>query len=348
MYKRVIRPVLFLVDPERIHHFIFGLLNVLCRVPGMRILLKTLYHYEDPVLERTVAGLRFSNPVGLAAGFDKDARLIDELGYFGFGFIEIGTLTPLPQEGNPRPRLFRLITDHALINRMGFNNEGVIAAVDRLKKRKSNVLVGGNIGKNKSTPNEKAADDYSYCFEALYPFVDYFVVNVSSPNTPGLRALQDREPLKALLLQVKALSQARPLAKPIFLKISPDLNVQQLDDVIEILTETGTDGVIATNTTVSREGLHTPATEIEAVGSGGLSGRPLTTKSNEVVKYLRRQLPPGFPIIGVGGIMSEHDALERIRAGADLIQIYTGFIYEGPMFVRRLKRAIAETGRASS
>ncbi|MBS1542497.1 MAG: quinone-dependent dihydroorotate dehydrogenase, partial [Bacteroidetes bacterium] len=266
----------------------------------------------------------------------------------GFGFIEIGTLTPLPQEGNPRPRLFRLISDHALINRMGFNNEGVIAAVDRLKKRKSKILVGGNIGKNKATPNENAADDYKYCFEALYPFVDYFVVNVSSPNTPGLRALQDREPLKALLLQVKALSQARQVAKPIFLKISPDLNVQQLDDVIEILTETGTDGVIATNTTVSREGLQAPGAEVEALGSGGLSGQPLTTKSNGVVKYLRRQLPPGFPIIGVGGIMSEHDALERIRAGADLIQIYTGFIYEGPMFVRRLKKAIAETVRVSS
>lgn len=341
MYKQLIRPLLFLFDPERIHHFTFEFIRFLCKVPGVPALMRARFD-EGLHLERTVAGLRFKNPVGLAAGFDKDARLVDELSYFGFGFIEIGTLTPQPQAGNDKPRLFRLIKDKALINRMGFNNEGVIASVDRLKKRKSNILVGGNIGKNKLTPNNQAAQDYSYCFEALYPYVDYFVVNVSSPNTPGLRELQDREPLKALLLQVKELCAAKRVAKPVFLKIAPDLNVQQLDDVIDILKESGTDGVIATNTTVSREQLLTPEEEVKSIGAGGLSGAPLTRKSNDVVRYMRQQLPKGFPIIGVGGIMSEQDAIERLEAGADLIQIYTGFIYEGPAFVRRINRAIAK------
>ncbi len=342
MYKFLIRPVLFLFDPERIHHFTFQLIRLACLLPGMKQLLHRSYSYRHPSLERKILGLTFANPVGLAAGFDKDARLIDELACFGFGFIEIGTLTPKPQDGNDKPRLFRLPADQALINRMGFNNEGVLQAVERLKKRKSTVVVGGNIGKNKVTPNEQAKDDYTYCFEALFPHVDYFVVNVSSPNTPGLRELQEKEPLRRLLTQVKELSNAREKPKPVLLKIAPDLTVEQLDDVIEILRETNTDGVIATNTTISRDGLSTSAEEVLHIGAGGLSGRPLKDKSTEVIKYLRRQMGPGYPIIGVGGIMTPGDAIAKLTAGADLVQVYTGFIYEGPGFVRRINKALAE------
>lgn len=340
MYKLLVRPVLFLFDPERIHHFTFQLIRLACLLPGVKQLLHLRYSYHHPSLERKLLGLTFANPVGLAAGFDKDARLIDELACFGFGFIEIGTLTPKPQEGNDRPRLFRLPADQALINRMGFNNEGVLHAVQRLKKRKSHVVVGGNIGKNKSTPNEQAKDDYTYCFEALFPYVDYFVVNVSSPNTPGLRQLQEKEPLKKLLTQVKELSDAREKPKPVLLKIAPDLTVEELDDVIEILKETNTDGVIATNTTISREGLSGPSTAVERIGAGGLSGKPLREKSTEVIRYLRRQMGAGYPIIGVGGIMTPEDAAAKLKAGADLVQVYTGFIYEGPRFVKRINKAL--------
>lgn len=343
MYKFFIRPILFLFDPEVIHHFTFRLLQWKGKVPGFTTFLKLLFSVEDKRLERNILGLHFKNPIGLAAGFDKDARLIDEMASFGFGFIEIGTLTPKPQSGNDKPRLFRLPKDKAIINRMGFNNEGVLAAVDRLKKRKSNVIVGGNIGKNKTTPNENAFEDYNYCFEQLFPYVDYFVVNVSSPNTPNLRALQEKEPLKKLLSQVKALSLAKPNPKPILLKIAPDLSVEQLNDVIEILKETKTDGVIATNTTISREGLTTPKEDVLAMGLGGLSGKPLTKRSNEVISYLRKQLGPGYPIIGVGGIMNIEDAIEKLKEGADLIQIYTGFIYEGPGFVKKINKQIAES-----
>lgn len=340
MYKFFVRPILFLFDPERIHHFTFALLHGMGKVPGFCFFLKLLFELEDKKLERNILGLHFKNPIGLAAGFDKDARLIDELAGFGFGFIEIGTLTPKSQSGNGKPRLFRLPKDEAIINRMGFNNEGVLAAVERLKKRKSKVIVGGNIGKNKTTPNENAFEDYNYCFEALFPYVDYFVVNVSSPNTPNLRALQEKEPLKKLLSQVKALSLAKPSPKPILLKIAPDLTVEQLDDVIEILKETKTDGVIATNTTIAREGLTISNEDVLAIGTGGLSGKPLSKKSNEVISYLRKQLGSGYPIIGVGGIMSIEDALEKMKAGADLVQIYTGFIYEGPGFVKQINKSL--------
>jgi dihydroorotate dehydrogenase len=340
LYRFFVRPVLFLFDAERIHQVVFALLRLKGSIPGFKWLLSALFRCESPRLEKTVLGLRFKNPVGLAAGFDKDAKLIDELACFGFGFIEIGTLTPKPQPGNEKPRLFRLLKDKALINRMGFNNEGVLAAVERLKKRKSDVIVGGNIGKNKSTPNEKALDDYAYCVEALYPYVDYFVVNVSSPNTPGLRELQEREPLRKLLTYVKALAGAKEKVKPVLLKIAPDLTVEQLDDVIAILKETKTDGVIATNTTISREGLSTSSEEVKRMGLGGLSGKPLGDRSNEIIKYLRRDLGPTYPIIGVGGIMSVNDAQEKLKAGADLIQIYTGFVYEGPGFVKRILRSI--------
>lgn len=340
MYKFFIRPILFLFDPEVIHHFTFRLLQWKGKVPGFITLLKLFFSIEDKRLERNILGLHFKNPIGLAAGFDKDARLIDAMAGFGFGFIEIGTLTPKPQSGNDKPRLFRLPKDRAIINRMGFNNEGVLAAVERLKKRKSSVIVGGNIGKNKTTPNENAFEDYNYCFEELFPYVDYFVVNVSSPNTPNLRALQEKEPLKKLLSQVKALSLAKPNPKPILLKIAPDLTVEQLNDVVEILKETKTDGVIATNTTIAREGLTTRNEDVVAMGAGGLSGKPLTKKSNEVISYLRKQLGSGYPIIGVGGIMSREDAIEKLKAGADLVQIYTGFIYEGPYFVKRINKIL--------
>ncbi|MCU0420337.1 MAG: quinone-dependent dihydroorotate dehydrogenase [Cyclobacteriaceae bacterium] len=340
MYQSFIRPLLFGVDPEKIHHATFRLLQVLQHVPGALAVIRKRYAVGHPALQRTVFGITFPNPVGLAAGFDKDAKAIDALAAFGFGFIEIGTLTPKPQPGNDKPRLFRLTADRALINRMGFNNEGVEAAVARLRGRKSPVIVGGNIGKNKTTPNEKAFEDYNFCFEALYPQVDYFVVNVSSPNTPGLRELQEKEPLKNLLAHVKSLSENKPKAKPILLKIAPDLTTSQLDDIVEILKTTKTDGVIATNTTISRNGLTTPAARVDALGNGGLSGAPLSDQSNEVIRYLRARLGPGYPIIGVGGIMSATDALEKIKAGADLIQLYTGFVYEGPGFVKEINRAL--------
>jgi len=340
MYKSLIRPLLFLVDPEKIHHLVFSLLRLKGKIPGFRWILSSLFVKEDPRLEKEVFGIRFKNRVGLAAGFDKDARLIDEMACLGFGFIEIGTLTPKPQPGNEKPRLFRLPKDQALINRMGFNNEGVLAAVERLKKRTSSVIVGGNIGKNKSTPNETALEDYAYCFEALYQYVDYFVVNVSSPNTPGLRELQEKEPLRKLLSYVKELSLSKPKLKPVLLKIAPDLTQEQLDDVVEILKATHTDGVIATNTTISREGLTTGKDVLDQVGNGGLSGKPLAARATEVIRYLRSKLGPDYPIIGVGGILTTDDALEKLKAGADLIQLYTGFIYEGPGIIRKINNAI--------
>jgi len=340
MYKAFLRPVLFLVDPEKIHHFVFSFLKWSGKIPGVKSLLRLLYCYEDKRLEKKILGITFRNPVGLAAGFDKDAMLIDEVACLGFGFIEIGTLTPKPQPGNEKPRLFRLPSDQALVNRMGFNNRGAAEAAQRLRTRKSSVVVGGNIGKNKLTENENAIEDYRLCFEALYEHVDYFVVNVSSPNTPGLRALQEKEPLRKLLATVKALSLSKPKPKPVLLKIAPDLTNEQLNDVIEIIKETATDGIIATNTTISREGLITDKSSLKSIGNGGLSGRPLNTRATEVIRYLRTGLGPQFPIIGVGGIMNETDALDKLRAGADLIQIYTGFIYEGPALIKRINKAI--------
>jgi dihydroorotate dehydrogenase len=340
MYKILIRPFLFLFDPEAVHHFTFNVLRLKSKLPGFKSLLRILFNYHHPSLEKNILGLQFKNPVGLAAGFDKDAKLIDEFACFGFGFIEIGTLTPKAQAGNEKPRLFRLPKDKAIINRMGFNNEGVDAAVKRLKQRKSDVIVGGNIGKNKITPNENAADDYTYCFEALYPYVDYFVVNVSSPNTPGLRELQEKEPLQKLLHNIKELALNKPKPKPILLKIAPDLTNSQLDDIVEILQSTKTDGVIATNTTISRENLNTQADSVQKIGAGGLSGAPLADRSNEVITYLREKLGIDYPIIGVGGIMKPEDAINKLKAGADLVQVYTGFVYEGPGFIKSILKAI--------
>lgn len=343
MYK-LFRPLLFSIDPENVHALVFRALALPMHLRGFRSLLRSMYTLQHARLERKVLGLTFKNPVGLAAGFDKDAKLIDALSCFGFGFIEIGTLTPKPQPGNDKPRLFRLPHDQALINRMGFNNEGVEAAVSRLKKRSSRIIIGGNIGKNKNTPNEIAHQDYTSCFNALYDHVDYFVVNVSSPNTPGLRELQEKEPLMRLLHTVKDLSIQKPLPKPVLLKIAPDLTDGQLDDIISILQSTGIDGVVATNTTISRDGLETPAGKLQRMGAGGLSGKPLTERSTEVIRYLRSKLGKNFPIIGVGGIMTPSDAIDKLRAGADLVQIYTGFIYEGPGIVKRINEEILKSG----
>ncbi len=341
MYKKIIRPIFFLFDPEKIHHFTFRLLGLLRWIPGMLWLNRRIFTVSAPELRRNVFGVTFENPVGLAAGFDKDARQVDALASYGFGFIEIGTVTPRPQPGNPRPRLFRLPQDKAVINRMGFNNGGVDAAARRLSSRKSPVIIGGNLGKNKDTPNERAVEDYLAGFERLFDHVDYFVINVSSPNTPNLRDLQEKEPLTRLLLAVGRRNEQMPVSKPVLLKIAPDLTEGQLDDIIEILKETQLDGVIATNTTISRDGLKTPAAELDKIGNGGLSGRPVRDRSDEIITYLRERLGPDFPIIGVGGIMSPEDAWEKIRAGASLVQIYTGFIYEGPSFVRNINRYLA-------
>ena len=337
MYKTILRPFLFRFDPEEVHHFTFKTLKFLFKIPGIPALLKGAFQLNDPRLERNVFGLKFKNPVGLAAGFDKNAQLYHELDALGFGFIEIGTVTPKPQIGNEKKRLFRLKGDKAIINRMGFNNEGVEAAVNRLKTNKG-VLIGGNIGKNKVTPNENAVDDYLICFDALFQYVDYFVVNVSSPNTPNLRELQDKEPLTKLLntLQQRNLKQQYP--KPILLKIAPDLTDTQLLEIIEIVMETKIAGVIATNTTISREGLVSPEKE----EMGGLSGHPLKNRSTEVIRFLSEKSNKAFPIIGVGGIHSPADAIEKLEAGASLVQLYTGFIYEGPGLIKAINKKILE------
>ncbi len=341
MYKQLIRPILFLIDPERVHHFIFKTIRFFSSL-GFAGIFRAIYLVNDPRLERELFGLKFKNPVGLAAGFDKDAKLYNELSDFGFGFIEIGTLTPKPQEGNPKKRLFRLKKDQAIINRMGFNNKGVFDAVENLKKR-HRVLIGGNIGKNKVTPNELAAKDYLICFDALFDHVDYFVVNVSSPNTPGLRELQDREPLTALLKELKKENTKLAKAKdskpnPILLKIAPDLTNDQLLDIIGIVKDTDIDGVIATNTTIARNNLKSDILLKEE--TGGLSGRPLGNRSTEIIRFLSQKSNKAFPIIGVGGIHSAEDALEKLDAGADLVQLYTGFIYEGPALIKRINKAI--------
>jgi len=329
------------MDPEKVHHLSFSLIKFFSKI-GFGGLFRSLYVVNNTRLEREVFGLKFKNPVGLAAGFDKDAKLYNELSNFGFGFVEIGTLTPKPQAGNPKKRLFRLKADKAIVNRMGFNNGGVLEAVERLKK-KHNVLIGGNIGKNKITPNDEAVNDYLICFEALYNHVDYFVVNVSSPNTPGLRELQDREPLTALLNALKAentkfAKTKSTKEKPILLKIAPDLTDDQLLDIIGIVADTKIDGVIATNTTIERNNLKSP--ESVTKENGGLSGKPLTNRSTEVIRFLAEKSNKAFPIIGVGGIHSEKDALEKLEAGADLIQLWTGFIYEGPALVKRINKAL--------
>ena len=336
MYKAFIRPILFSFDPEKVHHFTTSMLKFSLKTPLLGWSIRKHYGLEDKALAREVFGLKFKNPIGLAAGFDKDAKYFDEMSQIGFGFVEIGTLTPKPQPGNPKKRLFRLKEDKAIINRMGFNNGGVAAAVERLKGRNPSILLGGNIGKNKVTPNEAAVEDYKICFEALYPYVDYFVVNVSSPNTPNLRALQEKEPLTNLLQTLQGLNAEKPKKKPILLKIAPDLTNEQLLDIIEIVQTTQIAGVIATNTTIGRDNLVAENKK----ETGGLSGKPLAKRSTEVIKFLTEQSGNAFPVIGVGGIHSAADAIEKLAAGASLVQLYTGFIYEGPGLIKQIKKAL--------
>jgi dihydroorotate dehydrogenase len=347
VYKYLIRPVFFLINPETIHALVYQMLFYCQKMRWFVKAISGIFAIEDKILARSVMGLNFKNPVGIAAGFDKDAGIVDGLAGMGFGFVEVGTITPESQPGNPRPRLFRLKKDKALINRMGFNNLGVEHAVKNLSRRTSGVIVGGNIGKNKNTPNESAHRDYVRCFNALYDQVDYFVINISSPNTPGLRELQEKVPLKNLLTAVQHENNQKK-GKPVLLKISPDLTWEQIDDIIGIVRETKLAGIVATNTTISRNRLQTGVREVEAMGEGGLSGKPLFARSLEIVKYLRNKLGPGYAIIGAGGIMSSEDAKNMMESGANLVQVYTGFIYQGPMLARSINKGIAHALKEAS
>ncbi len=340
MYKFFIRPILFLFDPEKVHHFTFSLLKLAFKIPFKKTAVKSIYSVSNSKLERKLFGLTFKNPVGLAAGFDKNALLYNELSNFGFGFIEIGTVTPEGQVGNPKKRLFRLKNDCGIINRMGFNNDGVDVVVKRLKHRNSDVIIGGNIGKNTSSLTDQYTDDYLYCFNALHAYVDYFVLNVSCPNVGSMAKLQDKDYLLELISNVQEANRKYEVQKPILLKIAPDLNTVQLDEVIEIIAETNLDGVIASNTSVNREGLKISKKKLEDIGNGGLSGKPIADRSTKVIKYLSEKSNKSFPIIGVGGIHTAEDALEKLNAGADLVQIYTGFIYEGPSLIKKINKAI--------
>lgn len=336
MYKSLIRKILFNFDPEEVHHFTFSALKLFFKIPLTGYFTKKIFQINDKKLEKELFGITFKNPVGLAAGFDKNAVLFDEFENYGFGFVEIGTVTPKPQDGNPKKRLFRLVEDEAIINRMGFNNDGVEVIAKRLKKRNSDVIIGGNIGKNKVTPNEKAVEDYLISFKTLFDVVDYFVVNVSSPNTPNLRALQDKEPLTDLLNSLQKENDKKRIPKPILLKIAPDLTDEQLLDIIDIVKSTEIAGVVATNTTISRDNLKSDKKD----ETGGLSGKPVATRSTEVIRFLAEKSNKAFPIIGVGGIYSAEDAKEKLDAGADLIQVYSGFIYEGPSLVKKINKSL--------
>ena len=342
MYRFLVRPLLFLLKPETIHHLLIGIIKQTFQIPGVPSLISKLYRYHHPALKREFLGLTFDNPVGLAAGFDKNAEVYDEFRHFGFSFIEVGTVTPKAQPGNPRPRSFRLVPDKALINRMGFNNEGVEKAVHRLRTKNHRLIIGGNIGKNTQTPNNEAIDDYQYAFDHIYDHVDYLVVNLSCPNIKNLNELQDKEHTIRILNRLTALREKREAHKPILLKISPDLTTEQLDDAIEIFYTAKIDGIIATNTTITRDHLITPRETVEAMGSGGLSGAPLRDKSTRIIRYIHEKTGGDIPIMGVGGIMTVDDALEKLDAGATLIQVYTGFIYNGPGFVKRINKAIAK------
>ena len=340
----LLKKALFLLSAEKAHSLTMYLLQISFKIPGVKNIIRHLFTISSKKIEQTLWGITFPNPVGLAAGFDKNADYLHELSCFGFGFIEIGTVTPLPQSGNPKPRLFRLITDQAIINRMGFNNKGVKSVVEQLKNRPKNLIVGGNIGKNKNTPNEKASADYIACFDALFDHVDYFVINVSSPNTPNLRELQDKKPLTALIKSVQERNKLKKIPKPLLLKIAPDLSDDQLIDILTICDETQLDGLIATNTTLSREPLKEHPEVIKNMGAGGLSGLPLADRSTEVIKFLRSKNKK-IPIIGVGGVGNVSKALEKIDAGANLIQIYSGFIFKGPTLIKKINEALTTIGR---
>ena len=340
MYKTIIRPIFFLFDPEKIHYFTFSLVKFLSKIPLVPNIFRSLYQVNDKKLERNLFGLTFKNPVGLAAGFDKNAVLYNELANFGFGFIEIGTVTPKGQAGNPKKRLFRLKDDQGIINRMGFNNQGLAIAIEQLKKNKGKVIIGGNIGKNTQTLPENYTADYLECFKGLHPYVDYFVLNVSCPNVGSHAKLNDKEYLVELIKACQELNNKEEKQKPILLKIAPDLNNRQLDEIIELVAETKIDGVIASNTSTTRDNLKASPERLKEIGNGGVSGQPIKNQSTNVIKYLADNSNKSFPIIGVGGIHSEKDALDKINAGADLVQIYTGFIYEGPSLVKRINKAI--------
>ena len=340
MYKLLLRPLFFLFDPEKIHYFTFSLISFTSKIPAVSAIFRSLYTVNDKKLERKLFGLTFKNPVGLAAGFDKNAVLYNELANFGFGFIEIGTVTPKGQDGNPKKRLFRLKNDQGIINRMGFNNAGVEAAILQLKKNKGKLIIGGNIGKNTDTKPENYTDDYLSCFNALHPYVDYFVLNVSCPNVGSHVKLNNKDYLEELISAIQKANSTFEKQKPILLKIAPDLNDVQLDEIIELVNVTKLDGVIASNTSMDRSVLKASDSLLESIGNGGLSGQPIKDKSTQVIKYLSEKSDKAFPIIGVGGIHSAADALDKIKAGADLVQIYTGFIYEGPKLIKRINNAI--------
>ena len=340
MYKLLLRPLLFLFDPEKVHYFTFSLIRNLSKLPGMTSIFKRLYQVKHRSLEREIFGLKFLNPVGLAAGFDKNAVLYNELANFGFGFIEIGTVTPRGQIGNLKTRLFRLKDDQGIINRMGFNNKGLESAISQLKKNKGQLIIGGNIGKNTDTKPQDYTKDYLECFKALHPYVDYFVLNVSCPNVDSHAKLNDKDYLLELISAVQEANSKFDKQKPILLKIAPDLNDHQLDEIVELIGETNLDGVIASNTSIDRTGLTTSSERLKAIGNGGLSGQPIKDNSTRVIKYLAEKSGRTFPIIGVGGIHSAEDALEKFDAGADLIQLYTGFIYEGPRLIRNINKAL--------
>ena len=335
MYKKIISPFLFLFDPEKIHTFTFFLIKVFFKIPILGFIIESFYKVESPKLTRKLFGLTFENPVGIAAGFDKNATHISEFEKFGFGFIEIGTVTPKPQDGNPKKRLFRLKEDTAIINRMGFNNDGVTKIKNRLKKN-YNVIIGGNIGKNKVTPNSQAKNDYITCFKELYDYVDYFVVNVSSPNTPGLRELQSKEFLNDLFIELNKLRSNEIIKKPILIKISPDLSKEKILEILEVIHTNNIDGIIATNTTIDYPNLKSKNKN----ETGGLSGAPLYDKSNEVISFISKKTNGKLPIIGVGGISTPEQAVKKIEAGAHLIQLYTGIIYEGPGIVRKINKKL--------
>ncbi|MFV0249121.1 MAG: quinone-dependent dihydroorotate dehydrogenase [Tenacibaculum sp.] len=340
MYKLLIRPVFFLFEPEKIHHFTFILIKFISSIPWLAQMLKKAYHINDKKLERKLFGLKFKNPVGLAAGFDKNAMIYNQLANFGFGFIEIGTVTPKAQQGNPKKRLFRLKADKAIINRMGLNNKGLVAVIEQLKKNKKKIIIGANIGKNTSTNPKNYTEDYLNCFKSLHLYVDYFALNISCPNVSSDAKLEDINYLKELINKVQKFNNEQKKQKPVFLKIAPNLNNQQLDQIIQLVADTKIEGVIATNTSVDREGLKTAKKKLDSLGSGGLSGNPIKDKSTKVIKYLSNNSNGTFTIIGVGGIHSEKDAIEKLQAGASLIQIYTGLIYEGPGLVKRINKAI--------
>ncbi|OIQ37809.1 MAG: dihydroorotate dehydrogenase (quinone) [Bacteroidetes bacterium MedPE-SWsnd-G1] len=340
MYKLLIRPILFLFDPEKVHHFTFSFLKSSFKIPFVKGIVKSMYTVNHVSLERELFGLKFKNPVGLGAGFDKNAVLINELENFGFGFIEIGTVTPRAQEGNPKKRLFRLKADKGIINRMGFNNAGVEEISKRLKELKANIIIGGNIGKMTSSSSDQYTDDYLECFNELHPNVDYFVLNVSCPNVGSMAKLQDKDYLVELITAVQNANSKFELQRPILLKIAPDLNDVQLQEIIDLVAETMIDGVIASNTSTNRDGLEVSNERLEEIGNGGLSGQPVKDRSTKTIKFLADNSNKAFPIIGIGGIHSAEDAVEKIEAGADLVQVYTGFIYEGPSLVKKINKAL--------